>query len=245
MIFWKKKLIKCCRCKNEYSFDKNLYNYNNDYILGCPFCGLKHKIDFKLFDKKIENLKKVDRLNLTAITVGNPAVDQANYTGGNTTFMDKTVPANASGKITSVEIYARNDLTLCEVAIFYRPDPDNYPNNFTTRSNITLGTVTSGSKQTFTKDSSNNDISMDVVAGDFIGIYFYEGKIRIVAATGGGMYISGDFIPTTNQQFSAWNYKISLCGIGATVEAGWPHKWNGVTIGKLNSAVISKWNGVA
>ena len=30
-----------------------------------------------------------------------------------------------------------------------------------------------------------------------------------------------------------------------TAPAGWPHKWNGVTIGKLNGAVLTKWNGVA
>ena len=41
---------------------------------------------------------------------------------------------------------------------------------------------------------------------------------------------------------SLWD---TLLTYGDEETAGWPHKWNGVTIGKLNGAVISKWNGVS
>jgi len=54
-------LIKCCKCGKGYDIKDNLYE---DNILICPHCGLKHKVDFTLFDKKIEKLKKVEKLNL-------------------------------------------------------------------------------------------------------------------------------------------------------------------------------------
>ena len=52
-------LIRCCSCHKGYEIKGNLYDGN---ILICPHCGLKHRIDFKLFDKRIENLKRLNKL---------------------------------------------------------------------------------------------------------------------------------------------------------------------------------------
>jgi len=205
-------LIKCCSCGKGYNIEGNIYENN---ILVCPHCGLKHKIDFTLIDKRIESLKKVDRLNLTVIDIGNPAIVSSTQTGlssGNYTAVDKFTPANATGKITIVEIYAKSNMTGVEVATFYASG-----NNLTTRDYETVdngngaGVVLAGSKQTFT-------VELDVQLGDFIGIHYASGDIFLTIATGAGLwYKAGDNIPCSSTAFTLLaNYKMSLHGIGAT-----------------------------
>ncbi len=58
--------IICCKCKKEYSFGDNIFEYNKDtncLILICPYCGLKHAINFMPFEKEIK-AKKIKRLDL-------------------------------------------------------------------------------------------------------------------------------------------------------------------------------------
>ena len=190
-------LIQCCSCHKGYEIKGNLYDGN---ILICPHCGLKHKVDFKLIDKKIEILKKIDKLNLTAITIGAGATNMSS-TLPPATWVDKNNPANETGKITSIEIYAvtgYGDLLNCEVGIFYVVSG----NNLSTRSNVTLGTVTQGSKQTFTEDSESNPINMDVTAGDYIGLYWTgAGRIERAVSGAGSWGVGGDNIPCTNVTF--------------------------------------------
>jgi len=72
------------------------------------------------------------------IYIGSPAVDGTHYyTDTNYTRISKVNPANASGKITSVEIYARTSMTGCEVAIFHQVSS----NVFTVRDSAALGNV--------------------------------------------------------------------------------------------------------
>ena len=176
----------------------------------------------------------------TDIDIGSPAIDRATEWGTNLTLIVRDNPANASGIITSVEIYAYTgyDLTNCEVATFYRPDPDGFPNNFSTRDTEAIGTVTGGSKQTF-------GVNLDVQTGDYIGIYYSGGYIEKDATGYDGIWNSSgnDYIPCTNQSFGTHvaNVTVSLCGTGTT-EVGWSHKWNTVTIGKWNTKEIIKWN---
>ncbi len=139
------------------------------------------------------------------IDIGDPATDRPSALGVYT-LIAKGNPANAGGKITSVQIWANEDLVNCEVAIFTEVSP----NTFTTRSNQAIGAVTAGSKQTFPVD-------LDVEEGDYIGIYYSGGKIDYVSTDGAGMwYIAGaDHIPCTEQVFgfSAGVY-LSLHGTG-------------------------------
>ncbi|MBA7568986.1 hypothetical protein ES708_10723 [subsurface metagenome] len=187
-----KGLIKCCSCHKYYDFEGNIFKHKKDNILVCPYCGLKHKIDFKLFDNRIDDLKKVDRLDLTVFNIGNPAIDRDSWTDVYT-LVDKLNPASASGKITSIEIWANTPLSNCEVATFYVVSG----NNLSTRDTEAIGAVAAGSKQTFTVD-------LDAQVGDFIGIYFTAGKIERTSVTGGMgyWYSSGDRIPCTNQAFT-------------------------------------------
>lgn len=115
----------------------------------------------------------------------------------NFTFVNKSNPANKTGKITRIEIYAYANLSNCKVATFYRPDPTGFPNNLSTRDTEIIGIVISGSKQTF-------EVDLNVVEGDYIGIYFTAGYLCSVppySGYDGRWYIKADKIPCTNQTF--------------------------------------------
>ncbi len=208
MIIWKKKLIECCKCHKRYSFDDNLFYHLKDYILVCPNCNLMHRVDIQLLGKEYEGLKRVDKLNLTAIDIGSAAVNRG-YAQNPYTVVDTNNPANANGKITSIELYVNTALTGCQVAIFYVVSGT----NLSTRSTVAIGNVGVG-YNIFT-----DGISLDVQEGDFIGIYFSTGRLDR-DDTGLGYYAkSGDNIPCTNAAFSFYGQNtISLYGTGETVE---------------------------
>ena len=149
---------------------------------------------------------------LAAINIGSPATDRDTAIAfGNYTLIFRTGPANASGVITTIKIWANNDnLENCEVAIFFVVSG----NNLSTRSNVTLGTVIAGSEQTFTEDSEGAPISMDVEEGDYIGIHYLVGRLEADTGGAGWYYTSGDYIPCTNKAFtlSGSTYISSLYG---------------------------------
>jgi len=92
-------------------------------------------------------------------------------------------PANNTGKITKIEIWAQplpEIMTGTIIAIFTQISP----NVFTARSREIIGDVTAGSKQTF-------EVNLDVVAGDFIGFYFSTGRMG-QSADSGFWVIDGD-----------------------------------------------------
>ena len=154
----------------------------------------------------------------TVIEMGYEAIDRTGAATAATTI--NANPANASGKITNVEIWANIELAGCEVAIFYRPDPGSFPLKFSTCDYETVnngngaGVVLAGSKQTFVVD-------LNVLQGDYIGIYFSAGKIEL-NADGNRWYSppTTDWIPCTNETFTFQNLRISLYGTGATEEEG-------------------------
>jgi len=145
----------------------------------------------------------------TEIDIGNSAIDRTSYTTiADNTLVDKNNPANADGKILSVEIYAVTgyDLTDCKVGIFYIISGD----YLSTRDTHTIGTVTSGLKQTF-------EVDLDVEAGDYIGLYASGGRIEKTndVESNGYLYRAGDNIPCVNAEFqSSFNRTISLYGTG-------------------------------
>ncbi len=159
-----------------------------------------------------------------AIDVGAEAINRSANWGGGSTIVAKDNPANADGVITSLEIWAFQELVNCEVAIFYVVSGD----NLSTRSTALLDTVASGSKQTITKDSENNDLALQVKVGDYIGLYTTSGDIELDATGGGGIWsLSDDRIPCINVTFGAtFTTRIfSLKGIGATAASrGWMSK---------------------
>jgi hypothetical protein len=169
----------------------------------------------------------------TIIDIGAAATNRTSekFTG---TYIVTINPADGTGKITNVEIYAVTgyNLTLVEVATFYVVSG----NFLSTRDWEYIGNVTAGSKQTFIVD-------LDVTVGDYIGIYFASGGKIEADSTGTYMSKAGDNIPCTNIEFtSPVAGTISLYGTGETVAVG--IKWNTQTISKWDEQVITKWNGL-
>ena len=105
---------------------------------------------------------------MAAIDVGPEAIDRASSSTAGYTDIQLTNPANLTGSITSVEIWASTNLTGCKVGIFYLVSGTTYK----CRSAATIGNVTAGSKQTF------SGLSLAVVTGDFIGIYWVSGYME-------------------------------------------------------------------
>lgn len=166
----------------------------------------------------------------TDIFVGAPAINRGSTLGAFTLINNNS--ANESGIITSVEIWCDNDLTNCEVAIFFNVSG----NNFSTRDYEYIGAVEDDAKRTFSVD-------LDVEAGDYIGMYFTAGYIERDTSGCDGLWVkSGDSIPCTNITFTSYaTSALSLYGTGTT-DVGWGHKWNTKTISKWNTKEFSKWN---
>ena len=146
---------------------------------------------------------------MSEILVGSPAID-ADSTASVLTIVNKSQPANGTGKITTVEIWANAELSNCEVAIFRVVSG----NNLSTVSTHTIGTVAAGSKQSF-------EVDLDVVEGDFIGMYYTAGTMERQTTLGDGWYAAGDNIPCTNVTFTVFaGMTVSLYGKGETPVVG-------------------------
>lgn len=142
-----------------------------------------------------------------AIDIGMPATDRAS-SFPSYTLVAQGNPANATGVIDTVEIWANANMTLCEVATFFVVSG----NNLSTRDYEAIGSVTAGSKQTFT------GLSIDVETGDYLGIYYATGSVEAISSGGTGLWGSAagvDLIPTTNTLFTLYSaYELSLYGTG-------------------------------
>lgn len=145
---------------------------------------------------------------MAVIDIGSTAEDRATVVAP-FTLIEANNPANADGKITSIEIFAASgeDLVDCEVATFIHEGS----NVFSTRDSVVIGSVTGGSKQVFPVD-------LDVEAGDYIGIFFSDGQIE-KDNTGNLMWFkAGDNIPCTSETFSQSSAgTLSLYGEGGGV----------------------------
>ncbi len=144
------------------------------------------------------------------IDIGSAATNRTGDHIPNYTFILKDNPANAAGTITSIEVWAADSLIGFEVATFYSTGT----NEFSTRSTATIGSVTAGSKQTFS-------VSLSVEAGDYIGFYCSSGRIEADSKGAGGAshwYKSGDNIPCTTTTFlnSTDDKNASLYGSGSS-----------------------------
>jgi hypothetical protein len=164
------------------------------------------------------------------IDIGMPAIDRSGSVTGGYTEVDKNNPANESGTINKVRIYALSgyDMTDVEVGIFYIVSG----NNLTTRDSAFIGTVVGGSVQTF-------DVDLTVVAGDYIGLFWTGGRIeKDESGAVGDWRKGGDNIPCTNTLFSFYADRcVSLYGFflappppPTNVQASDGDYWNTVNI---------------
>lgn len=143
-----------------------------------------------------------------AIDIGNAAIDRAGqYQWAGDTIINGGNPANASGTITSVEIWAAVNLEGCVIGTFYKTNGD----TLKCRASAAIGNVTAGSKQTF------SGLSVAVQTGDFIGIYFTAGSIeRDTTGFINIWWVTGQYIDPNDEATYAYlgEDAISVYGIG-------------------------------
>jgi hypothetical protein len=147
----------------------------------------------------------IPQVSATPIDIGPAATNRANTATTGLTFLDANNPANADGHITSVELWFETDATGVKVGTFYGSAI-----TYTMRSYATIGNVTSGSKQTFT------GLSIDVVSGDWIGIYAASGGISFDSSGGTAMWWGlGDLFDAGSKTYSNLSgYIMSSYGSG-------------------------------
>jgi len=184
-----------------------------------------------------------------AIDIGPGAKNLGGNGGGGYTRIDPGNPANDTGTLTSFEIYASgsNNLSNCKMGTFYGSGT-----SYTNRDYELIGTVTYGSKQTFTGKSC------DVETGDYLGQYHTEianSYISQTASSGSGQYykLSDTFGGGSVTYSFVEKAAIAIYATGETGGGGWAHitKVDGVTASgaakKDGIAVgsVAKINGVA
>jgi len=117
-----------------------------------------------------------------AIDIGAGAAVYAYNCATGNTEIDKTNPANATGVLTTFQVYAGATITNFKVGTAYGSGT-----SFTSRDYVSIGEVTSGSVQTFT------GLACDVQTGDCIINHPPSGYIRHSTTGGSGIvYRSGD-----------------------------------------------------
>lgn len=114
---------------------------------------------------------------MAAIDIGGGATDRDNYFADGYTLLDKTNPANLTGILTAFEFWANTDISDLKVGTFSGTG-DSYDD----RDFETIGSVTSGSKQTFTGKSCS------VEAGDLLGVFYSSGVLECSSSGGAGLF---------------------------------------------------------
>jgi len=151
-----------------------------------------------------------------AIDVGNQATNRNNNWGtANYTLLDLANPADGTGTITSIEIWAVVNLTGARIGVFYLSGGKYY-----CRGSATLGAVTAGSKQIFNAPADFPAFPVEV--GDVIGLLFTGGQIENSTTDPTDMaYYNGEVLdPGDNAIFTTYaNHGMSVYGTGVTSAA--------------------------
>ncbi len=150
---------------------------------------------------------------LTSIDVGAAASDRTNSSSvSNLTKVSKTNPANATGYITVIQIYCRDDATApasgIEVASFSASGDDLTTNEYVSLANASIGLNTYRAPVDFTPFA--------ISAGEYIGIKGTGGYIATDTAGGAGYWNkTGDWIPCTSEAFTPIaNHELALYATG-------------------------------
>lgn len=147
-----------------------------------------------------------------AIDIGTAAIDRAGYNGEATTFFTFDNPANATGTIDTVKVWAKNNVTNLRVGMFFLVSGTTYE----CRDSESVGGVTAGSEQTFT------GLTISVETGDYIGYYCgADGTIEWDFSGGNGCaYVSGEYIdPEDQASYNVVDYDVSAMSINGTGES--------------------------
>lgn len=172
---------------------------------------------------------------MATIDVGPGATNRSSNQNipANYTFVDKNNTANDTGTLDTFEIWAYENMSSVKMGTF------SYSGGYyTNRDYETIGSVTAGSKQTFTGKNC------DVVSGDYLGLGASGGKCERDTSGYSG-YIIGDADNFGGGAFgilsNVLGNALSIYATGATVEAGGHptmKRWGGVPFMSLNKGVF-------
>lgn len=143
------------------------------------------------------------------IDVGASPIDRDTVHTGSYTLIDKNNPANASGVLHSVKVWADTNITGLRVGTFYVTNGD----TLKCRDSENVGDIEAGAERTI------SGLSIAVQAGDYIGCYwaeFFEDIERSDSGYDGVWYIAGEYIDPDDEatyELLAGN-AISLYGYG-------------------------------
>ena len=141
------------------------------------------------------------------IDIGAAATDRDYYLAHLITHISKVNPANESGEIVTVQFYLENDVTVSKVGMFYLTGT----NQLKCRSAHSFGALIPG--------YHSYTVSLDVVAGDYIGWYSAGSSLKKDISGAGYWKISGDYCDVGDEVVYAPTdaRTISLYGIGDSV----------------------------
>jgi len=141
------------------------------------------------------------------IDVGADPIERAISLEAGYTIIAKDNPANASGTLHTVKIWAVIDLSGLIIGTFY---PIN-GNTLKCRDSVFIGDVKSGAERTFT------EFAIPIEAGDYIGCFYSNGNISFDFTGFAGLWsILGEHIGRGDEAtYDFFNgYAVSLYGIG-------------------------------
>ena len=142
------------------------------------------------------------------IDIGYAAIDSANVGGAGNTEISNGNAANATGVLTSFEFWFNSNGSGVKCGTF-----SGSAGTYDDRDYESIGSVTAGSKQTFTGKNC------DVTAGDLLGIYF-SGGLLDKAGSGGDNYLiesTDTFGLGSHYYFYHYSEKSSFYATGVTV----------------------------
>lgn len=150
-------------------------------------------------------------MSYSTIDIGNSASSRSGYANtADRTILDYANTANATGILTSFEVYFYTGTSVTGVKLGTFSGSGT---SWTKRDYESIGSVTAGSKQTFTGKNC------DVQTNDVIGMYFTTGKIYRDSSGGTGAgYCDSDMFDSSSHTYTALSgYAYSFYGTGLTV----------------------------
>ena len=151
---------------------------------------------------------------MATIDIGSEATDRAGVQYmGTKTYISVDNPANDTGVLDTFELYAVSGYNLTETFV----GTFSYSGlTHTMRDSESLGTVTSGSKQTFTGKNCT------VNSGDRFGVFASDGRLEGLTTGGGNLYYySGNMFDGTPRDTKlAAGDTISVYATGETAGGG-------------------------
>ncbi len=128
--------------------------------------------------------------HLFDIDIGVEAISRSFGEEANFTLINMGNPANASGTLHTIEVYARTNITGLRVGTFYTTNG----NTLKCRDSVVIGAVEAGAVRTF------NGLSITVEAGDYIGCFYTAGGIAWDVIGFDGLWeIAGEYIDPNDE----------------------------------------------